>query len=74
MKAKIITLLFSLFLLIGFSVNESYAQPGPPSSHGSTGDEAPSGGGAPLAGGIGLLVALGAAYGARKWYMNNKEE
>ena len=40
--------------------------PGMPGGHGETGDQVP-GGGAPIGAGIGLLVALGSAYGAFKW-------
>lgn len=40
--------------------------PGMPGNHGETGDQ-PPGGGAPIGAGIGLLLALGSAYGAFKW-------
>ena len=39
--------------------------PGMPGNHGQSGDQVP-GGGAPIGAGIGLLVALGSAYGAFK--------
>lgn len=71
MKAKLFILIFSLTLL--FTVNEISAQPGPPADHGSTNDESPAGGGAPVAGGIGFLIALGAAYGVRKWQLKAKD-
>ena len=37
--------------------------PGMPGSHGSNGDQAPPGGGAPIGSGIVLLIAMGSAYG-----------
>jgi hypothetical protein len=40
-----------------------------PGEHGNT----PVGGGAPIAGGIGILLALGAAYGGKKVYDNRKQ-
>ncbi|MDZ7775133.1 MAG: hypothetical protein U5L09_05710 [Bacteroidales bacterium] len=43
--------------------------PPPPSSGGREGDNNVSGGGgAPIAGGLGILMALGAAYGIKKTY------
>lgn len=56
-----------------FSINEIMAQPNPPNDHGQGGNE-PPGGGAPIAGGISILITLGAAYGARKWYQSGNEE
>lgn len=49
--------------------------PPPPSGHGSGGN-VPAGGGAPVGSGIGILLALGAAYGGRKVYraIINKDE
>ena len=73
MKARYILFLF--VLLIGLTINDSQAQAPPPVDHGSTGDEAPAGGGAPISGGIVYLVVLGAAYGTRKWFLiSNQEE
>lgn len=39
--------------------------PPPPGEHGQNGNQ-PPGGGAPIAGGIGILLALGAVYGGKK--------
>lgn len=39
--------------------------PGMPGDHGETGDQVP-GGGAPIGAGIGILIALGSAYGVFK--------
>jgi hypothetical protein len=41
--------------------------PPPPGEHGQNGNQ-PPGGGAPIAGGMGILLALGAAYGGKKVY------
>jgi hypothetical protein len=41
--------------------------PPPPGEHGQNGNQ-PPGGGAPITGGIGILLALGAAYGGKKIY------
>jgi hypothetical protein len=65
------TLVISAFLLIG---NGIIAQPPPPpSDHGGSGN-APAGGGGSLTGGIGILMALGAAYGGRKVYKAFKNQ
>lgn len=45
--------------------------PGMPGSHGATGDQAPPGGGAPIGAGIGILIAMGSAYGAFKMKNEN---
>jgi len=52
------------------------APPPPPAGgHGQSGNQtADSGGGAPIGGGLGILMALGAAYGGRKIYMAWKEQ
>ncbi len=42
--------------------------PPPPGGHGETGNQPAEGGGAPIGGGLGILLALGAAYGGRKIY------
>jgi len=46
--------------------------PPPPSAPGQSGD-ATAGGGAPLVGGLGILLALAAGYGAKKVYDARKE-
>lgn len=60
-----LTLIFSLLLFA--SIVFAQAPPPPPPEHGSGGNQ-PDGGGAPLTGGIGILLALGAIYGGRKVY------
>ncbi|MEI7981682.1 MAG: hypothetical protein WCI71_08495, partial [Bacteroidota bacterium] len=39
--------------------------PPPPGQHGQTGNQAP---GAPIDGGLGILLAMGAVYGGKKLY------
>ncbi|PIQ31054.1 MAG: hypothetical protein COW63_08520 [Bacteroidetes bacterium CG18_big_fil_WC_8_21_14_2_50_41_14] len=46
--------------------------PPPPSDHGGTGN-APADGGAPIGGGLFILLGLGAAYGGKKLYDLRKE-
>lgn len=49
-----------------FSIGVFADPPGMPGDHGQTGDQVP-GGGAPLGAGIGMLIALGSAYGVFKF-------
>ena len=65
---KTLTLIAFTLLSVG-----AFAQvpPPPPSGHGSGGNQ-PAGGGAPVGSGIGLLMALGAAYGGKKVYQEYK--
>jgi hypothetical protein len=68
MKTLIKTII-TLFTITLITINPLSAQngdpPPPPGEHGQTGNQ-PPGGGAPIAGGIGILLALGAAYGGKK--------
>ena len=45
--------------------------PPPPDAHGQTTDQA-EGGGAPIGGGLFILLGLGAAYGGKKLYDHRK--
>ena len=59
-----------VFLILSLNLS---AQPDPPSSgHGQSGDQ-PNGGGAPIGGGLLILLGLGAGYGAKKLYRMGKE-
>ena len=63
MKKIILTIAIVLGSLAGFS------QPvPPPGSHGQTGNQNPAGGGAPIDGGLSILLAMGAIYAATKVY------
>jgi hypothetical protein len=73
MKRNLNIFIALLFLMAFFTiVTPAFAQepPHPPSvGHGTKGNQAPAG--APIDGGLSILLALGAAYGARKY--NNKK-
>ncbi|MBG0780777.1 MAG: hypothetical protein H0S84_00750 [Bacteroidales bacterium] len=61
-----------VILVIGLSLSSQalLAQgvpPPPPGGHGSSGNQ-PAGSTAPIGGGLGILLSLGAAYGGRKIY------
>ncbi|MDD4373043.1 MAG: hypothetical protein PHG67_03895 [Bacteroidales bacterium] len=49
------------------------APPPPPYGHGGSTNQ-PAGNTAPIGGGLGILLALGAAYGGRKVYKEWKEQ
>ncbi len=66
-----VTLILTLFLGWGL-VSMAQAPPPPPGGgHGSPNNEGP-GGGAPIGGGIAILLSLGAAWGGRKVYQAYK--
>jgi hypothetical protein len=77
-------IIVQVVLVIGLSLSSMAllaqgAPPPPPGGHGSSQNEpANEGGGAPIGGGLGILMALGAAYGGRKiykaWQQNKLEE
>lgn len=75
MKNTIYTLLIGLMLT--FTVSAFSQDPPPPPNGGlnpvSSGNT-PVGGSAPIADGLGILLALGAAYGIKKVYQFNKKE
>jgi hypothetical protein len=59
------------FSLFSFSLSAQDPLPPPPPGHNSSGNV--PGGGAPITGGIGILLALGAAYGGKKvWDFREK--
>ncbi len=64
-----------IIIIIAFLIGSLclFAQdpPPPPGEHGSTGNQDPSG--APIDGGLGILLALGAAYGGYKLYRKRKQ-
>jgi len=69
---KTITTLLTLITINLITINLSAQDPPPPPPGHNSGGNVP-GGGASIAGGIGILLALGAAYGAKKIY-NLKQE
>ncbi|MEI7980256.1 MAG: hypothetical protein WCI71_01295 [Bacteroidota bacterium] len=75
MKKSFKYLLFPLiiFCFMGFAQVALAADPvpPPPGQHGQTGNQAP---GAPIDGGLGILLAMGAAYGGKKLYHARKDK
>lgn len=59
-----------MFLILPLSIQAD--PPGMPGDHGETGDQ-PPGGGAPIGGGIGMVVAMSLAYLGRRTYQLNQE-
>ena len=71
MKTKIKTLTITLLIAVAtlITLNAKAADPPPPPpGHGETGNV--PGGGAPIGGGLFILLGLGAAYGGKKVYNN----
>lgn len=69
LKHKLLTVTTVGFVMI---VQLTFADPpSPPANHGSTGNQSPPVG-APIDGGLSILLALGAGYGARKFYQAKK--
>ena len=62
-------------IALSFSVQNIYADAPPDPGGGGPGSgDLPVGGGAPITGGLAMLIAMGAAYGLKKVYTHNKEE
>ena len=69
MKKILISLLFILsFTLTTTDLSAQVPPPPPAGGHGASGNQEAGGGGAPIGGGLGILLALGAAYGGKKVY------
>ncbi|PKP29717.1 MAG: hypothetical protein CVT99_16095 [Bacteroidetes bacterium HGW-Bacteroidetes-16] len=68
MKKNIVTIvLIGSLLFIGQNMLAQDPPPPPSGGHGQSGNST-NGGGAPIGGGVGILLALGAAYGGKKVY------
>ncbi|MCX6284147.1 MAG: hypothetical protein NTW31_07940 [Bacteroidetes bacterium] len=52
------------------AVSDDPGPPPPPSEHGMGGDQGPAG--APIDGGLGILLGIGAAYGGKKYLQSIK--
>ena len=65
----ILCIIFGLFTITAFSQGPGAP---PPPGHGET--ENVPGGGAPIGGGLVILLALGAGYGAKKYYDIKKKK
>lgn len=74
MKTQFFKTILAIAFVVCSSVMLAQGPPNPPGvGHGGTGDQ-PAGGGAPIGSGIGILLALGATYGAAKFYQTRKDE
>jgi len=64
----------ALFIVLTVTPISAQVPPPPPSTgHGANGNQSPTGGTAPVEGGIGILMALAMAYGSRKALAARKE-
>jgi hypothetical protein len=73
MKKSIIIILFVTLASIGFELTAQVPPP-PPDGHGGDTNQ-PANGSAPIGSGLGILLALGAAYGGKKvWDYRRKLE
>ncbi|MEA3444090.1 MAG: hypothetical protein U9R19_05120 [Bacteroidota bacterium] len=67
-------IILSLTIIFVFALgNNIIAQPQPPGEHGSSNNENPPGGGAPIGGGMLIFIGLATAYGFKKSFDSNKE-
>jgi len=73
MKKKFIQITVTFSLLLLASAAFTQGPPPPPSDHGTSGN-IPAGGTGSISGGIGILLALGAAYGGKKVYKAWKDK
>lgn len=67
---NLIIIASTLFFLSFVSVSLAQNPPYPPAEHGKSGNQGPAD--APIDGGLGILLAMGAAYGGVKLYKNRK--
>ncbi len=73
MKTNLIkSLIFSGLFILSIGAFAQVPPPPPAGGHGESGNQ--EGGGAPIGSGIGILLSMGAAYGARKIYIFRKEK
>ncbi len=71
MKIIAVSLMFSLLMCMSGVLLAQTQAPPPPQTHG-VGGEVP-GGGAPIGEGLIMLIAMGAAYGAKKIYQKRNK-
>ena len=69
---RFIPIIISLSLF--FAIPVFAGTPPPVGGDPTTGGGTPIGGGAPVGSGLAIFIAIGAAYGARKTYLLQKEE
>lgn len=70
-KKSLLIMMFIIGVTISNNIN---AQPVPPGPGSNGGTSTPMGGSAPLDGGLGLLIALGIGFGAKKMYTLKSEK
>lgn len=70
---RILAISLTLGLFIGMSAISLAQPPNPPGDHGSTGNQAPGGGMAPIGSGLIVLLGMGVAYGAKKVFNARKK-
>lgn len=67
--------LLSFMVMTVFITQTTQAEPPkPPSGTGTSGNQGPQPTGGPIDGGLGILLSLGAGYGAKKLYKMRKEK
>ena len=71
-RFKILVIGLMLGFIVGFSAIGFTQPPPPPAGHGSSGDQSPGGGMAPIGSGLIMLLGMGAAYGAKKVFDSRK--
>ncbi|MCF8369748.1 MAG: hypothetical protein K9G76_11970 [Bacteroidales bacterium] len=72
MKNKIFKTVLVLLIAISPVILLAQNPPHPNGGSGPTGGNTPVGGGAPIDGGLSFLLVLGAAYGSKKLFQQNK--
>jgi len=73
MFLKTLSILF--LVLLTHSLQADTPPPTPPGAHGQAGNQAPeAGGGAPIDGGVTILLVLGAVYGTKKIFAVKKDQ
>jgi len=68
----LVLILLGLFFCLATPSLKAQEPPPPPGGHGETGNQDPRG--APIDGGLGILLGLGAAYGGWRWYKGFKDK
>ena len=73
MKTFVITGILGIFILAGTAIQGFAQAPTPPPMPGNHGQNGTPPVGAPIDGGLGILLALGATYGGKKIYEASKK-
>ena len=70
---KLAPIIISFLFILSSQILLSQVPPDPPNGHGSSSNQSPSGG-APIGGGLFILLGLAAAYGGKQLHDIRKEE